>query len=62
MYKKPDHLNGLQLLSASSFTTSILVLPESRALCETDIDNEVSTLLITPEWLFMTFEKDGYFA
>ena len=48
-HKKPDHLNGLQILSASSFTSSILVLPESRALCETDNANKVSTLLNTPE-------------
>ena len=48
-HKKPDHLNGLQMLSASSFTSSILVLLESRALCETDNANKVSTLLRTPE-------------
>ena len=48
-HKKPDHLNGLQILSASSFTSSILVLPESRALCKTDNASKVSTLLNTPE-------------
>ena len=48
-HKKSDHLNGLQILSASSFTSSILVLPESRALCETDNANKVSTLLNIPE-------------
>ena len=61
-HKKPDQLNELQILSASSFTSSILALPESRALCETDNANKVSTLLNTPEWLFMTFTKDGCFA
>ena len=48
-HKKPDHLNGLQILSASSFTSSILILPESRALCKTDNASKVSTLLNTPE-------------
>ena len=48
-YKKSDHLNGLQILSVSSFTSSILVLPESRAPCETDDANKVLTLLNTPQ-------------
>ena len=54
-----DHLNWLQMLSASSFTSSISVLPESKAPCETDNADKVSTLLNTSEWLFMTFTKDG---
>ena len=61
-HKKPDHLNGLQILSASSFTSSIFVLPESRAPCQTDNASMVSTLLNTSEWLFMTFTKDGCLA
>ena len=46
--KKPDHLNGIQILSASYFTSSILVLPELRAPYENDNANKVSTLLNTP--------------
>ena len=49
-------------MSASSFTSVILVLPESRAACETDNANKVSALLNTPLWLFMTFTKDGCLA
>ena len=58
----PDHLNGLEILGASSSTSSILALPESRASCETDNANKVSVLLNTPEWLFITFTKDGCLA
>ena len=61
-HKTPDHLIGLQILSASSFTSSILVLPESRAKYETDNANKVSILLNTPESLFMTFTRDGCLA
>ena len=60
--KKTDHLNGLEILNASSFTSSILVLPESRAPCKTDNANKVSALLNTPELLFMNFRKDGCLA
>ena len=30
-HKKPDYLNGLQILSVSSFSSSNLVMPDSRA-------------------------------
>ena len=52
----------IQILTASSFTSYILVLPESRAPCEIDNTNKVSILLNTPDWLFMTFTKDGCLA
>ena len=44
----PEHLNGLQILSISFFTNSILVLPESRAPWDTDNAIQVLTLLNTP--------------
>ena len=50
------------MLSPSSFTSYILVLPESRAPCETDNANEVLTLLNTPERLLMASTKDGCLA
>ena len=48
-HKKTEYLNGIQILSAFSFTSTILVLPESRTPCETDNANKMSTLLNTPE-------------
>ena len=44
---KPELINGLEILSVSSFTSFILVLLESRAPFETDIAIQVITLLNT---------------
>ena len=38
-----------QILTASSFSSSILILPEIRAPCATDNANKVLVLLNTPE-------------
>ena len=48
-----------QILRASSFTSTILVLLESRASDETENPNKVPE---SPEWLFITFTKDGCLA
>ena len=53
----PDNLNEQWIFSTSSFTSSILALPESSAACGTDNANKVSTLLNTQKWLFIIFTK-----
>ena len=61
-HERPDHLNRLQIMSPSSFSSVIFVLPESRAACETDNANKVSKLLNTSCVIIHDFQKRRMFS
>ena len=57
---KEEH--SLGLMSWLNIILYLNILLEARAQCETDNASKVSTLWNTPEWIFITFAKDGCLA